>query len=76
MSAILNQTIEDGSPLTFEVHNTGTSLGTGDIVIGPIPKCGDTNYPIPTADINEDCIVNLLDLGELAQFWMTDNRPL
>ncbi len=74
----LSGTLDDSTiiNIAFEIHNSGVTAGTCDIIIGPIPKCGDANHPIPTSDLNEDCIVNILDLAIMAAEWLTDNNPI
>ena len=41
-------------------------------VITAVPEvCGDANHPDPgAADINDDCVVNLADLADLADGWL------
>jgi hypothetical protein len=39
----------------------------------PIPECGDFGYL--DADLNQDCYVNLEDLAELGQEYLTCNNP-
>jgi len=37
--------------------------------------CGDINHPYPIGDLNQDCIVNILDIALVAEHWLEDNRP-
>ncbi|AQQ08455.1 hypothetical protein L21SP3_00232 [Sedimentisphaera cyanobacteriorum] len=44
-------------------------------IVSPEPRCGDLNHPHPVGDANEDCVVDMLDIAEMAGSWLTDNRP-
>lgn len=37
--------------------------------------CGDDDHQFPQADLNYDCVVDMLDFGRFAQQWLTDTRP-
>ncbi|OXU15239.1 hypothetical protein [Sedimentisphaera salicampi] len=51
-------------------------LGPYEIYVeSPEPRCGDLNHPHPVGDANEDCVVDMLDIAEMAGNWLTDNRP-
>ncbi|MBI9018232.1 MAG: hypothetical protein JEZ07_13325 [Phycisphaerae bacterium] len=44
-------------------------------VTSPEARCGDLEHPYPTADVNEDCKVNIEDLAIMASQWLMDTRP-
>ncbi len=58
-----------------------TTLGNGHYLDNitaasvPIPKCGDQNHPYPTGDLNQDCRVDLEDIGIIADGWLNCTAP-
>lgn len=67
----------DGSVLYFNSLRPG---GYGDwdlwqVYVNPEPKCGDEEHPYPIGDLNQDCIVNMLDLAMMCEHWLEDNNP-
>ncbi|MGE4285226.1 MAG: PPC domain-containing protein [Phycisphaerae bacterium] len=44
-------------------------------ILSPEPRCGDLAHPFPAGDVNGDCVVDLLDLSEIAANWLVDVRP-
>lgn len=62
----------------FAVY-VGNNSETGAYEIGvvsPEPRCGDLAHPYPAGDVNLDCVVDLLDLSQIAANWLVDVRPL
>jgi hypothetical protein len=73
-----NQFKEFDVALTEGTHFVRMEGNVGGCVItlqSPEPRCGDLDHPYPTADANRDCVVDLLDIGEMALQWLTDVRP-
>jgi hypothetical protein len=61
---ITSQTIDTTETVTVEPRSTLV------LFIGEAGYCGDSNTVYLEADINRDCIVDLLDLSSLAEFWL------
>ncbi|MFI4913114.1 MAG: hypothetical protein ACIAQZ_15755 [Sedimentisphaeraceae bacterium JB056] len=61
---IASETIDTTGKVTVEPRSTLV------LFIGDPGYCGDSNTVYLEADINKDCIVDLLDLSSLASFWL------
>jgi hypothetical protein len=41
----------------------------------PLILCGDLAHPYPFGDVDQNCVVDMLDFAEMALHWLQDNRP-
>jgi len=86
MTLVLLVSDESGLPKPDEENTFASSSAIKDnnlIVhdpkgLGPIipAVCGDAQHPIPLADLNKNCIVDLHDLALFADQWLTCTAPV
>jgi len=43
--------------------------------IADVTACGDYRHPFPAGDLNQDCMVNMLDFAIAANTWITNQAP-
>ena len=77
---VFDHWVEGANVSITDLNSASTTVvivaaGTADItaVYTDGRACGDVCHPIISADLDPDCVVNLLDFTVLANQWLTDN---
>jgi streptogramin lyase len=61
--------------VTFKSPDQHASPILYDMIVNPLPYCGDLEHPYPFSDLNKDCKVDFLDFAIIASEWLNCTAP-
>ena len=61
--------------VTFQSAGQQLSPILYDLMVNPLPYCGDSEHPYPFSDLNKDCKVDFMDLAIIASEWLNCTAP-
>jgi hypothetical protein len=61
--------------VTFQSSDQQVSPILYDLMVNPLPYCGDLEHPYPFSDLNKDCKVDFMDLALMAAEWLDCTAP-